>query len=110
MEVKVRKDQDLLVVSVDGRIDTVSAPSFQQQMEAFLNQGEKRIVMDFESLEYISSAGLRSILFSAKKAKAVGGTVACCSLQSMVKKVFDVSGFATMIRVFDSLDEAVKSC
>jgi anti-anti-sigma factor len=109
VQVEVRRDQDLLIVTVDGRIDTVSAPDFQQKMEEALDQGEKKIVMDLERLEYISSAGLRSILFTAKKAKAAGGTVACCSLQTMVKKVFEVSGFASMIPVFGSLDEAVKS-
>lgn len=108
VQVKVRKDQDLLIVSVDGRIDTVSAPGFQKKMEELLDQGERRIVMDFECLEYISSAGLRSILFTAKKAKAAGGAVACCSLQTMVNKVFEVSGFFHMIPVFGSLDEAVK--
>ncbi len=110
MQINVRKDQDLLIVSVDGRMDTVSAPGFQQKMEELLNQGEKRIIMDFGSLEYVSSAGLRSILFAAKKAKAAGGAVACCALQTMVKKVFDVSGFTTMIPVFDSVEEALKTC
>lgn len=109
MQINVRKDQDLLIVSVDGRMDTVTAPDFQQRMQELLNQGETRIIMDFGSLEYVSSAGLRSILFTAKKAKAAGGVVSCCALQTMVRKVFDVSGFTTMIPVFDSLEDAVKS-
>jgi anti-anti-sigma factor len=109
VQINVKKDQDLLIVSVDGRMDTVTAPDFQQRMQEFLNQGEIRIIMDFGSLEYVSSAGLRSILFTAKKAKAAGGAVSCCALQTMVRKVFDVSGFAAMIPVFESLEDAVKS-
>ncbi len=42
MQINVRKDQDLLIVSVDGRMDTVTAPDFQQRMQELLNQGEKK--------------------------------------------------------------------
>jgi len=51
---------------------------------------------------------LRSILVVAKKAKAAGGNVSCCALQSMVKKVFDLAGFAAMIPVFDSVEDALN--
>ncbi len=108
MQINVRKDQNLLIVSVCGRMDTVTAPDFQEKMQEFLNQGEKKIIMDFCDLEYVSSAGLRCILFAAKKAKAAGGAVACCGLQTMVKKVFDVSGFTAMIPVFECLEEGCE--
>jgi len=89
-------------------MDTVTAPEFDSEMEELLNQGVKRFVLDFGKLEYVSSAGLRSILVVAKKAKAAGGNVSCCALQSMVKKVFDLAGFAAMIPVFDSVEEALN--
>ena len=54
-------------------MDTVSAPEFQERMEDLLDQGETGILMDFGKLEYVSSAGLRSILVAAKKAKSLGG-------------------------------------
>lgn len=108
VQIQVKKDQDVLIVSVAGRIDTLSAPEFQKRMEDFLDQGEKGILMDFGKLEYVSSAGLRSILVAAKKAKSLGGCVSCCSLQEMVRKVFDISGFTGMLPVFDSLEEALK--
>jgi len=107
VQINVRQDQDLLIVSVDGRIDTISAPDFQHQMEAIIQRGDKRIVMDLERLDYISSAGLRSILYTAKKVRSLGGTVSCCALQTMVQKVFDVSGFTGLIPVYGSVDEAL---
>jgi len=108
VEITVSKNENALVVSVDGRIDTLTAAVFQSKMEEVLNQGEKRVILDFEKVEYVSSAGLRSILFAAKKAWTSGGKVCCCSLQRMVRTVFDVSGFTAMIPVFDSLEEALK--
>jgi anti-anti-sigma factor len=108
VQIDVKKDQKVLIVSVQGRMDTVSAPEFQKRMEDLLDQGETGIVMDFGNLEYVSSAGLRSILVAAKKAKSLGGGVSCCSLQDMVRKVFDVSGFTGLLPVFDSMEEALK--
>lgn len=108
MQIQAKKDQKVLIVAVEGRMDTVSAPEFQKKMEDLLDQGETGIVMDFGKLEYVSSAGLRSILVAAKKAKSLGGQVSCCSLQEMVRKVFDISGFTAMLPVFDSLEDALK--
>lgn len=108
MEITITKDQNAVIVSVAGRMDTITAPDFQKKMEEVLAQGEKDVVMDFGQLEYISSAGLRSVLIAAKQAKAGGGTVSCCNLREMVKKVFDISGFSTMIPVFSSLGEALS--
>jgi anti-anti-sigma factor len=108
MEISVRKDTGDLIVSVAGRIDTVSASDFQQRMEELLDQEVKRIVLDLEKVEYVSSAGLRSVLVAAKKAQAEGRTLLCCRLQGMVKKVFDISGFSAMIPICDSLEEALS--
>jgi anti-anti-sigma factor len=108
VQIQVKKDQNVLIVSVEGRMDTVSAPEFQKRIEDLLDQGETRILMDFGRLEYVSSAGLRSILVAAKNAKSLGGCVSCCSLQDMVRKVFDISGFTSMLPVFDSQEDALK--
>ena len=108
MQIGISKSDDTLVVSVEGRMDTVSAPEFDTRIEELLNQGEKGFVLDFGKLEYVSSAGLRSILVASKKAKAAGGDVCCCDLQTMVKKVFDLADFASIIPVFDSIEDALN--
>ena len=74
---------------------------------ACLEAGDKRLVVDLAGLEYISSAGLRSILASAKKLKAQGGDLAFCALSGIVAEVFAVSGFAKLLPVFATRAEAV---
>jgi anti-anti-sigma factor len=108
VQINVKKECNVLIVSVEGRIDTISAPEFQDRMEVLLDQNEKGIIMDFERLEYVSSAGLRSILIVAKKVKSSGGRFSCCSLQDMVRKVFDISGFTAMLPVYGSREEALN--
>jgi anti-anti-sigma factor len=108
VNIDVRKDGQAVIVSVTGRIDTVSAPDFQQRIEDIVAQGEKKIVVDLENLEYVSSAGLRAILIGAQKAKAACGSLSCCALQGMVKKVFEISGFRAMLPIFDSVEGALQ--
>lgn len=109
MRIDFRKDDGILIISVDGRIDTLSAPEFQNRMEELMEREETNVILNLEKLQYVSSAGLRAVLVSAKKAAASGKKLSCCSLQEMVRKVFDISGFTGIIPVFDSLEDAVRT-
>jgi len=67
MEVALRKEDNTMVVSVKGRMDAVSAADFEKILEDQLTAGETRFILDFNDLEYISSAGLQCILSAAKQ-------------------------------------------
>jgi anti-anti-sigma factor len=108
MEITIQKGEDAVIVGLEGRLDTTSAPAFQKNMEELISQGDTKIVLDCKEMVYLSSAGLRSLLVVAKKAAAAGGCVHCCTLQAMVKSVFDVAGFTGKIPVFGSVEEALK--
>ncbi|HEN21373.1 MAG: STAS domain-containing protein [Deltaproteobacteria bacterium] len=108
MEIVYAKEEKASVVSVSGRMDGVSAPDFEQKMVSWINEGESNFVVDFGSLDYISSAGLRSILVTAKKLKAKNGRLLLCSLKDTVKEVFEISGFSSIVPIFDSVKAAVE--
>jgi anti-anti-sigma factor len=108
MEISFGKKGEWTTVAVQGRIDTISAPDFEKSMSEQMTQGSTRFLVDLAKCDYISSAGLRCILASGKNAKARGGELACCSLSGMVQQVFDISGFGSLLRIFDSPDDAVK--
>jgi len=94
------------LVQVSGRMDALNAPAFEKEFLRLLDGGEKKAVVDLTDLEYISSAGLRSILASAKKAKGAGCTMQFCGLSGMVEEVFNVSGLGTMFSVTSTAAEA----
>ncbi len=108
MEVNFRKEEKAMVVSVTGRMDAVSAPDFDKQVEKEIDKGETYFVLDLSGLDYISSAGLRSMLTLAKKLKSKEGGLVLCGLQEMVTEVFEVSGFTTIFEIFGSLKEAME--
>jgi len=95
------------VLAVLGRMDTLTAPEFEAKCAACAAEGTTRIVVDLSGLEYISSAGLRGILSSAKKLKALGGGLSFCGLSGMVAEVFTMSGFIKLLPVFATRQEAL---
>jgi len=107
MQFSGEKDGSFFVLAVGGRMDAMTSKEFEDECSRWLAAGEKRLVIDFSGLEYISSAGLRSILLLAKKLKAQGGDVAFCALSEMVTEIFTVSGFVKMLPVFATRAEAL---
>jgi len=109
MEVsQTRKEKGAIIVSVKGRMDTVTAPDFEKQLSGWIDGGELIFIIDLSGLDYISSAGLRSVLVLTKKVKAKGGRLMLSSLQEPVKEVFEISGFSTIIPIRDSTNDALQ--
>ncbi len=108
MDFIVKKEQDLTVVSITGRMDAVTAPEAENKLMELIGSGEKKVIVDFQKLEYISSAGLRCILASVKKLKAKNGDMVFTGLQGHVMEVFKISGFYSLFRIFDTVDTALN--
>jgi anti-anti-sigma factor len=109
MEIEFRVEADALVASLRGRVDTTTAPSFEEQAREALKRKEKKWVFDLSGLEYISSAGLRVVLGAAKALKADGGEIRLAAASGSVKKVFQVSGFLSIFKYFDTREAAVEA-
>jgi anti-anti-sigma factor len=107
MELSITKEKNVSIVSVKGRLDAISSPEFSEKITELMKNGEKAFIIDFGGLEYISSAGLRSILAAAKSLKEKEGCLTLCTLKDVVKEVFEVSGFSAIIPIRDSLESAM---
>ena len=99
----------VLVATLKDRMDALTAPEFDTWFSARMQAGETRLVLDLAGLDYISSAGLRSLLAVAKRIKAVGGAVVLCGLRGTVAEVFKMSGFTAIFTVVDSSEEALSA-
>jgi anti-anti-sigma factor len=109
MQIQVTRPAGAAVMTVKGRMDAVTAQDFDRAFDALIQEKAVRIVLHFGGLEYISSAGLRSVLAAGKKAKSAQGSLVLCGLNGMVREVFEISGFATMLPLFDTEEAALKS-
>lgn len=108
MEINTKKKDNVLVISLKGRLDAVTAPDFDKKLESLLSEGENVLIINFSELEYISSAGLRSILVSAKQLKANGGRMLLAELMGPVKEVFEISGFYSIFQIFETEADALN--
>ncbi len=95
-------------VSITGEMDAVTAPDFESTLSKMIAQGEMKFLVDLSGLEYISSAGLRSILAVAKGLKERGGELLFVGLHDHVRDVFELSGFYSIFRIFRTEDEIPK--
>ena len=108
MEIHKKDENGTPVVAVTGRVDAVTAPGLETELSGCVDDGCGAIVLDLRELEYISSAGLRVILATAKRLKISGGDLLLTGLEGPVREVFEISGFYSIFQVFDTPDEALK--
>ena len=91
MNIKRKKDSSNLFVTVNGRIDTVTAPEFEAGVKPYLD-GVTDLTIDFKEVNYVSSAGLRVLLSLQKKMRAQG-EMKLVNVSEAVNDVFEVTGF-----------------
>lgn len=109
MEIKeVGKEKNMKIISLDGKMDAISAPEFEDKMGEWLEQGETSFIINLGGVNYMSSAGLRSILIVAKKLKEREGKLIFVNPREEVQKIFRISGFSSMIPTYESLEAALE--
>ena len=97
------------VGGVEGRLDLQGAGVLEAHAEQRLGAGESRLVLNLAGVDYISSAGLRSLLVVAKKAQAANGCLVLCALTPMVLNVMNISGFQQLLKICVTEQEAVAA-
>jgi anti-anti-sigma factor len=107
MEIQLDKIENVLKLSLNGRLDGVTANLVENEFQVQIELGEKLFIFDLTHVSYISSAGLRAVLIAAKKTKSVQGKLAFVGLDDNVKEVFDMSGFSTILSIYPTEAEAL---
>ena len=86
-----------LTIVLEGRLDTTTAPELEAELKQSLS-GITELIMDFEKLDYISSAGLR-VLLSAQKIMTKQGSMKIIHANEMIMEVFEVTGFIDILTI-----------
>ena len=85
------------IIAVEGRIDTVTAPELEKEVLS-VSADVTELVIDFEALDYISSAGLR-VLLQAQKMMNKRGTMVVKNVNETISEVFEVTGFSDILTI-----------
>jgi len=109
MGISIEREGVTVIAKIDGRLDGANAQEFQGDLTDAIEDSDRAVVLDFADLSYISSAGLRVILITAKALKRQEAELAVCSLSDPIREVFEISGFDQIIPVRDSQADAIAA-
>ena len=107
MEITTRDENDVKILLIEGELDTTSSPEAEAYLNNLREAGTQKILLNFEKLDFVSSAGLRVLLATAQELKTAGGGLRVCNLNADVKEVFDISGFSTLLMVFENEEKGL---
>ncbi|MCO4764379.1 MAG: STAS domain-containing protein [Myxococcales bacterium] len=97
------------IVRFVGSLDTGTAAQAQSHMTGLIGSVEGVVIADLGGVDYISSAGLRVLLATGKKLRRSGSELRICALNEMAEEVFEISGFSTLFKIFDTAEAALAA-
>ena len=98
MIITTQKNGKTLLVVPEGRIDTQTAPEFEQKLSEELGDATE-LQIDLGQVNYISSAGLRVLLTYTQEMDERGGTIKAINVNDIVRKIFDLTGFLDILGI-----------
>lgn len=109
MELNINEIKGVQVVKIIGNLDTSTSPDAENTINSMINEDQIKMILDLSDTGFVSSAGLRVFLSTAKQIGAKGGTVKFCGANEVVQEILDISGFSGILDVESSLEEALSA-
>jgi anti-anti-sigma factor len=103
LDVRIEEKNGVKIVSLGGELNVKTSSDFEKHFGEL--EGGK-LIINVEKLDYISSAGLRSLVILIKKLYATKGEMVLVNMQGVVREIIEVSGFENLFKIFDSLEKA----
>lgn len=107
MRINAERADGTVIAKAGGRVDSSNSREFHSELEAVVAASDSALVLDFEDVAYISSAGMRVILLTAKSLQKSGVKFVLCSMNDSIREVFRISGFDKIIDIHDSQPDAL---
>lgn len=99
MKVEITKTENKVMVTLAGRLDTVTSSEFEKNLAPYYAMNGVELHLDCNEMEYISSAGLRVVLTTHKNITSKGGSFIIHNLNKEVRSVFDMTGFSRILTI-----------
>jgi anti-sigma B factor antagonist len=109
MNITEQMQGEVVFLGLHGRLDANTSASLESAFMKLVEQGQGKFVFDLHGLDYVSSAGLRSLLVAAKMIKVIQGKLALTRMNNHVREVFDMSGFSSIFSIHATEAEALHA-
>ncbi len=103
-----KETNGLPTFKISGWLDANTSPEIGLKLFGAIEAGSIHIIVDFENVHYISSAGLRMFLKAYRKCAESGGLIVLCGMRDFIEEIFEISGINSFIPVVETVDEAMK--
>ncbi len=97
------------VVRINGRLDALTAMYLEKALDDLRGGGRHQLLMDFANVDYLSSAGMRVLLATAKKLKKKGGKCLFCSINDDVMEMIKMAGFEQILAIYLTEEDALAA-
>jgi len=108
MEINCQRYKHCDVVKVVGKVDSYTAPDLTKAIEDLNNESRFKIVLDFDELEYMSSAGFRALLVGQRNCKRFNrGEIVLAKVPKRIMDALELTGFTPLFKIYDDITSAV---
>lgn len=109
MELDTAALDTVTAVAVKGRVDSTTADRLRDHLTQVIEGGSARLVIDLKDVTYISSAGFRTLLITARSVNHAKGKLALCGVGGEVKRLFDIASFTELFTILPDRNDAVAA-
>ena len=108
MDISIKKVAVTTVVRLSGDLDTNTSPVAQERLDTLVEEGNHHLLVNLRKVGFVSSAGLRILLATAKRLNKADGSLKVTDLNETVQEVFEISGFVSILDVYGTEEEALQ--
>lgn len=109
MEIHDERIGDTWVVTAKGRLDGNASTEFAEHVGGLIESPSPKLLIDFDGIDFVTSAGVWAVLLLNKKIKSAGGSLALCGVRDSVREVLDIAGFTSIFSIHTARAEALAA-
>jgi len=107
-KIERRTNNGYEVIDLHGELDAHTASQLEEALQQLINNKKANIIVNFQKLDYIASAGLGVFMAYIEDVRSIGGDIKLTNMNSKVYNVFDLLGFPTLYDILDDEEKAIK--
>jgi len=109
MNIKQEKQDDKIIFTLDGEINISTSPQLRKAFNATIEDGLKKVLVDFSGVSYIDSSGLATFIEILQRLKKAGGRLHLSNMNEKVKNVFEITKLIKLFNIYDNNQEAITN-
>ncbi len=109
MKIEQRTEGDITILQPIGRLDASGLPEFTSTLNRTIQEGAKKVLLDFSKMDYMSSAGIRALIEGNRNLAAKKGTMAFCAVNEDLNELFEVVQMGKIFKIYKTEFDALEA-